>query len=334
MRASRLLGMMLTLQLRGRMPAQALAREFEVSVRTIYRDVDALSAAGVPIYAETGRNGGIALHEGFRTKLTGLTPSEAAALPIAGLTHVARDLGISIEAATAQMKMLASLPADAGATAERIATRFHIDPIPWYHRHEEIAHLPELAIAVWRAKRIAVDYESWRGPVRRKLDPLGLVQKGGLWYLVAAWRNTPRTYRVSNLNQLEVLEAPSKRPARFDLAAFWLDATRKFEAGLLAHQASVRISEEGEQILRAVMPAVAQAVARTRAPCAEPGWSIAQMPFESVDYSARQLLRLGAEIVVLAPAALRIAVVAEAAAVAKLYRARAPRRRKCQETAT
>lgn len=320
MRASRLLGMMLSLQSRGRQSALALAREFEVSPRTIYRDVDALSAAGVPIYAETGRNGGIALHDGYRTKLTGLTPAEAAALPIAGLAQVARDLGISADAASAHMKLLASLPAESGATAARIAARFHIDPIPWYHRNEEVSALPALAVGVWRGQRIAVVYDSWKGEVRRQLDPLGLVQKGGLWYLVAAWRGKPRTYRVSNFSRLEVLEVKAKRPTRFDLAAFWRDAAQRFEAGLLAHQATVRISAEGERILRAVMPAGAEMVARTRKPCGQDGWFEAQAPYESAAYSARQFLRLGREVVVLAPKDLRDAMMAEAAAVQHLYR--------------
>jgi predicted DNA-binding transcriptional regulator YafY len=333
MRASRLLGMMFMLQLRGRLPAQALAREFEVSVRTIYRDVDALSAAGVPIYAETGRNGGVSLHEGFRSKLTGLTPSEVAALPIAGLAHVARDLGVTADAASAQIKMLASLPPDGAATAAGIAARFHIDPIPWYHRTEDLAELPALAMAVWRGQQVRVDYESWQGDVRRRLDPLGLVQKGGLWYLVASWRGKPRTYRVANFRALKVLTTPARRPRRFDLAAFWQAAAQRFEAGLLAQRARVRISEEGERILRAVMPAGADMVARTRVACAEAGWSEADLPFETPDYSARQLLRLGREVVVLAPEALRVAVAAEADAVRALYGA-PPRRRTARRAPT
>lgn len=329
MRASRLLGMLMTLQLRGRVPAETLAREFEVSTRTVYRDVDALSAAGVPIYAETGRNGGIALHEGYRTTLTGLTPSEAAALPIAGLVHVARDLGVSIDAASAQMKVLASLPLEAGATAARIASRFHIDPVPWYHRHEELACLPELALAVWRGRRLACVYEGWNGEIRRHLDPLGLVQKGGQWYLVAGWGKKLRTYRVSSFRRLQVLDSPAQRPARFDLAMFWEASTRDFEARLFAGHATVRISEEGERILRAVMPAGAEKVASTRTASKRPGWHEAQLPFETPSYSARQLLRLGSEVEVLAPETLRQALVAEAEAVLKIYgKARRTRRRR------
>lgn len=319
MRASRLLSILMLLQIRGRTPAATLAREFEVSVRTIYRDIDALSAAGVPIYAESGRSGGVALHEGYRTRLSGLTAPEAAALPLAGLAAAAADLGVSAEAASAQLKILASLPADAGATAQRISDRFHIDPTPWYHRAEEIACLPALADAVWRERRIEIAYESWKGAVERRLDPLGLVQKGGLWYLVAAADGAPRSYRIANIRRLDILDCGARRPKRFDLARYWRGWSRDFEARLLRERARVLITEEGERILRAVMPAAAEIAAKTRTSSRREGWSAAQIPFESADYSARQLLRLGSEIEVLAPSALRAALRREALAVARLY---------------
>jgi predicted DNA-binding transcriptional regulator YafY len=315
MRASRLLGMLITLQLRGRMPASALARAFEVSVRTIYRDVDALSAAGVPIYAETGRNGGVQLHDGYRTRLTGLTAHEAAALPLAGLTHAARGLGMSGDAASAGMKMLASLAPDAAAAAGEVAARFHVDPIPWYHVAEDPDCLPALAAAVWRGRRIVATYQSWKGRARRTLDPLGLVQKGGLWYLVAAWRGRAGTYRVSNLDRLCVLDVPAVRPARFDLGAHWARSCAQFEAQLLSRVARVRISHEGERIARATMPLAAAMIARTATPDPQPGWSLASMPVEADPQAARQLLALGRDVEVLAPESLRAAWLGEASAI-------------------
>jgi predicted DNA-binding transcriptional regulator YafY len=160
MRASRLLSLLILLQMRGRMSADELAAEFEVSVRTIYRDVDQLSAAGVPVYAERGRNGGFALLDGYRTRLTGFTPSEAEALLLAGVGPAAADLGIGAEAAAAQLKLLASLPPDSGASAQRVAARFHLDPVNWYSRAEASDMLPALANAVWGELRIRVRYES------------------------------------------------------------------------------------------------------------------------------------------------------------------------------
>lgn len=319
MRASRLLNMLMLLQVRRRMPAAALAAEFEVSVRTIYRDVDALSAAGVPIYAEQGRNGGIALHEGYRSRLAALTPAEAEALALSGLQGAARDLGIGAEAAAAQMKMLASLPPDSGASAGRLAQRFHLDPLPWYHRAETIECLPTLANAVWREKRIRIIYESWKGEVRRTLDPLGLVQKGGVWYLVAAAQKSIRAYRASGIRGLDVSDVCFRRPLRFDLPRFWSNWVCDFEARLMRDRASVRISEEGMRILRAVAPAAAEIATATVRPDATPGWKVAELPIESIDYSARQLLRLGVEVEVLAPAALRKAVADEATLVAAIH---------------
>lgn len=332
MRSSRLLSMLMLLQLRGRTSAAALARELEVSLRTVYRDVDALSATGVPVYAERGRAGGIVLRPGYRTQLTGLTPREAEALPVAALGQAARDLGLGAEATAAQLKLLASLPADAGAGAQRIAARFFVDPLPWYHRAESPEHLPALAQALWRDRRVRIAYESWTRHALREVSPLGLVLKGGLWYLVAAGgrgAGGPRTYRVSGIRQLEVLDRAAERPRRFDLAAHWPQAVADFEARLLHGRATVRLSAEGLRILRAVMPLAAEHAAATQRASGRRGWVEAQVPVEAPAYAARQLLRLGAEVEVLQPAPLRRALQREAQRVLARYesgRARATRR--------
>jgi predicted DNA-binding transcriptional regulator YafY len=324
MRSSRLLSILLRLQLRGRVPASELAREFECSVRTVYRDLDALSAAGVPVHAERGRNGGIVLAPGWRTQLTGLTAPEARGVPLAGLASAARDLGLGTAATDVQLKLLASLPPDAAADAGRIAERFHIDPLPWYHRPEPLPQLPALAAAVWEGQRVRVRYESWAGAAERVLSPLGLVLKGGLWYLVASAggrgpKAAPRSYRVSGIQGLRVLQQPAQRPAGFVLAAHWPQSVAAFEARLMAGRAVVRISEEGLRILRAVLPAAAEWALRTQRKTRRAGWIEAELPTEPDAYAARQLLRLGTEVEVLAPAALRAAVAREAGAVAKRH---------------
>ena len=332
MRSSRLLSILLRLQLRGRITAAELAREFEVAVRTVYRDLDALSAAGVPVHASRGRGGGIVLAPGWRTQLTGLSGSEARSVPLAGLHSAARDLGMAVEAADVQLKLLASLPPEAAADAGRIAERFHVDPLPWYHRHEALPHLPALAAAVWEGRQVRLQYESWGGEATRTLSPLGLVLKGGLWYLVARAPGrgaaaTPRTYRVSAIQTLRVLGTPARRPPGFVLAAHWPAAVEAFEARLMAGRASVRISPEGLRILRAVQPAAAEWAERTARPLdahprgqAHARWVQAELPTESEPQAARQLLRLGTEVEVLAPASLRAAVAREAAAVARRHR--------------
>lgn len=319
MRASRLLSILILLQLRGRLSADQLAREFEVSVRTIYRDMDQLSAAGVPVYAERGRDGGFALLDGYRTRLTGLSEGESDALSLAGAGAAAADLGVGAELASAQLKLMASLPPDRGASADRVARRFHLDPVAWYRRTETLDVLPALADAVWRDRRITIEYDSWAERVSRTLDPLGLVLKGGAWYLVAAADGKPRTYRVSSIRRLEALETAAKRPARFDLARWWADWTRDFEARLLRERARIRLSPEGQKLLPIISVAAAEAVAATGAPDPS-GWTMAEIPIESVADATRQLLHLGAEVEVLEPPALRASIAEVAERVAALYR--------------
>lgn len=331
MRSSRLLSILLRLQLRGRITAAELAREFEVAVRTVYRDLDALSAAGVPVHAERGRGGGIVLAPGWRTQVVGLTGPEARSVPLAGLQSAARDLGLAGEAADVQLKLLASLPPDAAADAGRIAERFHVDPLPWYHRQEALPLLPALAAAVWEGKQVRVRYASWASEAERTLSPLGLVLKGGLWYLVARPTGrgaaaAPRTYRASGILSLQVLATPARRPPGFVLAAHWPQAVAAFEARLMAGRATVRLSPEGLRILRAEQPAAAEWAERTQRPVrstrGRDGWVEAELPIEAQGQAVRQLLRLGTEVEVVGPAALRAAVAEEAAAVARRHRMR------------
>ena len=185
MRASRLLTIMMLLQSRGRMTAEALAEELEISVRTVYRDIDQLSASGVPVYADVGRNGGFALLEGWRTRLTGLTPPEAKALFLAGLPGPAAELGLGDAMADAELKLLAALPADWQDEARRVSSRFHLDPRGWFQPTETVEALRQVADAVWSERQIAVTYESWTKVTDRVLEPLGLVLKSGLWYMIA-----------------------------------------------------------------------------------------------------------------------------------------------------
>ena len=319
MRASRLLSILILLQMRGRVSAEALAQEFEVSVRTIYRDVDQLSAAGVPIYAERGRSGGFALLEGYRTKLTGFTPAEAEALLLAGVGGAAGDLGLGADAAAAQLKLLASLPADSGASAQRVTERFHLDPVNWYRRTEAPALLPQLGAAVWRDRRIKIAYESWKDTVARELDPLGLVLKAGTWYLVAAADDKPRMYRVSNIKSLAVSEAPARRPQRFNLARYWTAAAKEFETRLMQARATVKLSPAGRRLLWDISPAAAEAVEAEHRKCEPEGWVKAEIPIENIEWATRQFMFLGTDIEVLEPRTLRAALTSAARKVASRH---------------
>ena len=179
MRASRLVSVLLLLQARGQLTAGELAAELDVSERTIHRDVEALSASGVPIYAERGSHGGIRLVDGYRTRLTGMTGEEAEALFLAGMPGPAAELGLGTVVAGAQLKVLASLPPELRVRASRLVERFHLDAGEWFHRSQPVPHLGALSDAVWSATRIAIDYDRGEGPTRRVLEPLGLVLKAG-----------------------------------------------------------------------------------------------------------------------------------------------------------
>ena len=207
-RASRLVNLLLLLQSRGGMTAAELARELEVSVRTIHRDVEELSAAGVPIYAERGPAGGIRLVDGYRTRLTGMTADEAEALFLSGLPGPAAQLGLGTVVAAAQLKVMAALPPELRSRAPRLLQRFHLDPAGWYQVGEAVSQLTVLSTAVWEGRCAAITYRRGSEVVERTIGPLGLVLKGGVWYVVAAVDGQIRTYRASRVVTASLLDTP------------------------------------------------------------------------------------------------------------------------------
>ena len=221
MRASRLLSILILLQLRVRLTAEALAQEFEVSIRTIYRDIDALSAAGVPVYGDRGPGGGFQLLDGYRTRLTGLDADEAEAMLMIGLPGPAAALGLGGAAARARGKLLAALPAQGGAAAGRMADLFLLDPVDWYRAGEPATALPALARATLDRRAVAMTYESWTGVRDWTIEPLGLALKGSAWYVVARGAGKIRIFRVSNIKAHARLEGVFERPAGFDLQSWW-----------------------------------------------------------------------------------------------------------------
>lgn len=318
MRAGRLLSMLMLLQLRGRVTAQAFADEFEVSVRTVYRDVDALSAAGVPVYADRGPGGGFRLLDGYRTRLTGMTTAEAGALPLAGLPGLAADLGLAEPLAAARLKLLAALPPPASNGAVRVGSRFHLDPVGWYRRAPPPSHLQEIARAVWDSRRIDVRYESWSATVRRTLDPLGLVAKAGVWYLVARTDGgSIRTYKVAKVLDLAVLEERFAYPHGFDLARRWHSELKRFEAGLLRGKATLRVSAAALSGIEALGAAAAEAVLAATA--GADGWRHAVVPIEGIGHAAGLLLGFADGVEVLAPPELREELARRAGRVLALY---------------
>lgn len=321
MKASRLLSILMLLQSRGRMTAGALAQAMEVSERTILRDIDQLSAAGVPLWGERGRQGGFQLRPGWSTQLTGMTEPEANALLLAGLPGPATELGLGAAAASARLKMVASLPSVWREQADQMGQRLHIDPLDWYRTQDSPRFLREVAEAVWQARRLCIDYESWQGPVQRDLEPLGLVLKAGAWYLVAraVGRDSVRTYRLASVIALKAMGRSFKRPRGFDLARTWQESAARFEAELRKLQARVRVSPRGLTWFSNARIQATMLPAEGPVPPGRPGWREMLMPIESIEHGARQLLGFGAEVEVLEPAELRTQVLHEAGQLMALY---------------
>jgi predicted DNA-binding transcriptional regulator YafY len=303
MRASRLLTILMSLQARGRLTAAAMAEALEVSERTIYRDIDQLSSAGIPVIADRGRDGGFKLAEGFRTELTGLTESEAETLFLAGLPGPMAELGLAELMAMARTKLLAALPA--GARAERMAVRFHLDAAGWFREGDAIALLPTVARAVWNARYLTFRYGPGDASRARRVGPLGLVLKAGIWYLVAQKDAWYRTYRVGRMTEAEVMDEPYARPADFDLAAWWTKASREYELATYRGTATIRLSPRGRSLVDLLGPYVVKAVENTASKPDRQGWIRCTIPVESPQGGIRELMRLGDDVEVISPSALR-----------------------------
>ncbi|HEX2805339.1 MAG TPA: WYL domain-containing protein [Kineosporiaceae bacterium] len=241
MRSERLLSLLLLLQACGRVTAPVVARELEVSVRTVYRDVEALGATGVPVYTEQGRGGGIALLPGYRTDVTGLTAAESRALVAMTGRAVPDDLGLGSALASAVHKLMAAVPASHRDEAERARRRVLVDHEGWHRPSVRTPLLPEVQDAVWADRRLRLRYRHGDGrEAGYLLDPYGLVVKAGVWYLIAAHRGQPRPFRVDRITSLQALTADAVRPEALDLAAVWARLRAEIEAPRDAVQVRLR----------------------------------------------------------------------------------------------
>ena len=305
MRASRLVQLRLFLQARGRTTASVLARELEVSERTIHRDVDALSAAGVPIYAERGPHGGIQLIDGYRTRLTGLTGPEAEALFLSGLPGPAAELGLGTVMAAARLKVLAALPSELRARASRLVERFHLDAAGWFRASEDVPQLAALAEAVWGSRRVAISYRRGDRAVERTIEPLGLVLKAGIWYLVAGADGQIRTYRVSRVERASTTDEPMTRPPDFDLAAYWADSISAYERESPRVAVTIRIDPAVIEVLAEAIGGQAVRGAETL-PAHDPdGWLHLRVTADWPDEVPGRLIGLGGRAEILDPPEIR-----------------------------
>ncbi len=318
MRASRLVALLLLLQSRGQLTAAELAVELEVSERTVHRDVEALAAAGVPIYAERGPYGGIRLVDGYRTRLTGMTADEAEALFLAGVPGPAAELGLGTVVAAARLKVLAALPPELRTRASRLVERFHLDAVGWYQGSEPVPQLAAMSEAVWECQRISVDYHRDR-VVTRLLEPLGLVLKAGVWYVVALAEGQVRTYRVSRMSRAEPTGERFERPASFDLAGYWAESTAAYERERPRTKVTVRVRADRLDWLRDVVGTRVLESAERLPGGDAGGWLRLGLELDWPDEIAGRLLTMGPDLEILEPLGLRAEIAALARDVAERY---------------
>ncbi len=321
MRADRLLSIMMLLQTRGHITARELAERLEVSERTIYRDLEALGTAGVPVYTERGPGGGCVLAEGYRTGLTGLTETEVRTLFMSGSPGPLADLGMGKALEAALLKLLAALPQTHRRNIERARQRIHLDAAAWSYSEETVPHLHAILEAIWQDMKLRLVYrKNERDISERIIEPLGLVAKAMIWYLVALLPNGElRTFRVSRILEAEPTGDYFQRPESFDLASYWVEACRQFESSWLRYQATLRFSPE----IIADLPFIFGESITTLIEQADPpdaqGWIPLTLSFESFEAARTRVLGLGTSVEVLSPLELRQSVIQFAKGIAAFY---------------
>ncbi|MFH8785456.1 helix-turn-helix transcriptional regulator [Streptomyces roseoverticillatus] len=320
MRAARLIKLVLLLQSRSSMTGAELARQLEVSERTVARDVLALSEAGVPVYADRGRAGGYRLIGGYRTRLTGLGRTEAEALFLSGVPSALREMGLADAASAARLKVSAALLPELRDASASAAQRFHLDAPGWWREGDPPALLPAVADAVWDDRPITARYRRREGEAERELEPYGLVLKGGIWYLAARAGEQFRIYRVDRFTAVAAGADRFERDETFDLPAFWEERAAEFARSILRDRAGLRLTPEGARRLPHVTDRVAAEEALAAAgPADDLGRVTVTLAVESLEVAYDQLLALGPEVEALAPPELRERFAQAAARTAALY---------------
>ena len=318
MRADRLLSIMLLLQVHRLVTARELAERLEVSERTIHRDMEALSTAGIPVFAQRGTNGGWALMEEYRTNLTGLNKDEIQALFTTMPSRLLADLGLDKASDAALIKLLAAIPSASRGDAEYARQRIYVDTSGWNSSRESIEALPLIQQSIWQQRKLKFTYQ--RGtdcdPVERLADPLGLVAKGSAWYLVAAVEGQVRSYRVSRVIEAIALDEPCVRPKGFDLANFWEQSALSFKENFPRFNATLRAHPE--IVPRMYFAGRFARVERVDPPDAD-GWVSVSMRFQFEHEACEYALGFGSRVEVLEPDGLRAKVVEAARDVIEFY---------------
>ena len=312
MRADRLVSLVLLLQARGRLPARVLAAELEVSVRTVYRDIAALNTAGVPVVTESGPNGGCWLLDGYRFPLRGLSADEASALLVLGVPAAVAELGLADALAAAQRKISIT-----SGNGDREPELVHLDMPRWFHGAEHVPHLPALASAVRERRQLRLGYRRGDdGPeTTRVVRPLGLVNKAGVWYLVASGAErdgNPAVFRVGRVASARALADSFARPPGFDLAAFWAEWSASFQASRPKAEVRVRASPGALAAFPEVFGDVVRPALGAAGPADAAGFREVTLTFEHETAAATRLAGFGGQVEVLSPASVRTRLVATA----------------------
>ena len=299
MRADRLLAILLTVQMRGKATAKELAEQLEVSERTIYRDLDALSAAGVPVYAERGPGGGIALLENYQTQLTGLNENEVQALSLFGNQGAMSDLGLGQPLETALIKLSAALPQVFRQSLERSRERIYLDPNRWFSVTEEVPHLQLFQTAVWGERKVKLEYGRDEVPKTYLLEPYGLVAKVGTWYVVGRTEKGLRTFRMSRVRGAALLEATFSRPPDFDLRRYWHTWTQHYEQNLPQYEVTLNVHPDALKHLSYHTSTDLDELDNAT------NWRELTVTFENPEHALAVLVTVAAHIEIIAPAALQ-----------------------------
>lgn len=318
MRADRLLSIVLLLQANHQMTSRDLAARLEVSERTIHRDMEALSGAGIPVTAARGSGGGWSLLGDYRTSLTGLNEAEIQSLFLTKPAQLLADLHLEKAADGALLKLLASLPSPFRQGAERARQRIHVDVSGWSRREEAVPFLPVLQEALWMERKLAITYERGENsePVERLLSPLGLVAKGSVWYLVGAVEGNVRTYRVSRISQVEVLDQAAPVPAEFNLAEYWEKSSSTFKSSVPKYLASFWVSPA--VVLRLRFAGRFARVQETDETDAR-GWKKVRVGFDVEEMACEYAVSFGPSLEVIEPSTLREKVIAMTRATLDFY---------------
>jgi predicted DNA-binding transcriptional regulator YafY len=297
MRADRLLSILLLLQKRGKMTSRELAQTLEVSERTVFRDMEALSASGIPILAERGREGGWMLTEGYRTSLTGMKPQEIGSLLLSADSTIMKDLGIQDDFSSAVLKLEAASSHRASNPANYLSQRIHIDGASWHPSDETYPFLSVLQGAVWEDRKVQITYLRNNETKVRLIEPLGLVAKRGVWYVVAKSEHELRTFRVSRLVNVEETDEYFNRPEDFDLKHYWEESTKAFKAALPKYPVKLKVKTSALKELQRERFVSIHLIE----PSSNVEWVNVDAEFNTIESACRIILSYSPSVIVLSP---------------------------------